>query len=138
MITGSYKWSTCTGGDSMLTRVFIVNRNRTFFFAHLNLQNFQFIKNSFVDEPCLEENHQSLDNWERSVNNTEIGNLCDNTLTPGWYRPISAVGNAMPTECPQGGYKCGTSSPIWMDGRNLSHSIEINRLFGHIPTQYIF
>ncbi|VDI56273.1 Hypothetical predicted protein [Mytilus galloprovincialis] len=67
-------------------------------------------------EPCLEENHQTLDHWERSVNNPDIGNLCDNTLTPGWYRPISAVGNTMPTECPVGGYKCGTSSPIWMDG----------------------
>lgn len=71
----------------------------------------------FVVDPCLEENYQTLDDWQRSVNNTINGNLCDNRLTTGWYRPISLVGNSMPTECTQNGFRCGTTYPIWLNGR---------------------
>lgn len=67
-------------------------------------------------DPCLEENYQTLDDWQRSVNNTINGNLCDNRLTPGWYRPMSIVGNTMPTECTQNGFRCGTTYPIWLNG----------------------
>lgn len=61
-------------------------------------------------------NYEVLNDWERSVNNAH-GSLCDFSLSNGWYRPISLVGNTMPTECPVNGFKCGTSVPIWMNGR---------------------
>lgn len=70
---------------------------------------------TFESDPCMIGNYEILNDWERSVNNA-YGNLCDFSLSDGWYRPISLVGNTMPTECPVNGFRCGTSVPIWMNG----------------------
>lgn len=70
---------------------------------------------SCESDPCMTGNYEVLNDWERSVNNAH-GSLCDFSLSNGWYRPISLVGNTMPTECPVNGFRCGTSVPIWMNG----------------------
>lgn len=67
-------------------------------------------------EPCLSTNYKTIDQWERSVGNNKSGKICDNVLKPGWYRPTSLAGKAMPTDCPSNGLKCGTTFPIWMNG----------------------
>ncbi|XP_071126275.1 uncharacterized protein [Mytilus edulis] len=69
-------------------------------------------------EPCLPTNYRNIDQWERSVGNINGGQICDNVLEPGWYRPISKAGKEMPTSCPKNGQKCGTTYPIWMNGTN--------------------
>ena len=72
-----------------------------------------------VDDPCLEVNYKTLDQWQRSVKNTGVnGTICDNMLQPGWYRPISLAGSMMPTQCQEGGFTCGTINTLWMNGRN--------------------
>ncbi|XP_071126545.1 uncharacterized protein [Mytilus edulis] len=68
------------------------------------------------DDPCLEGNYIELNQWERSVANDIRKGICDNFLPSGWYRPISLAGNTMPTECIQGGFRCGTTSTLWMNG----------------------
>lgn len=68
------------------------------------------------DDPCVEGNYKELNQWERSVANDLRNEICDNFLPSGWYRPISLAGNTMPTECIQGGFRCGTTSPLWMNG----------------------
>ncbi|XP_071123915.1 uromodulin-like [Mytilus edulis] len=67
-------------------------------------------------EPCLPANYKTINQWERSVGNLKGGQICDNILKPGWYRPVSLAGNAMPTDCQKNGLKCGTMFPIWMNG----------------------
>lgn len=42
--------------------------------------------------------------------------ICDSNLKPGWYKSVSDAGTDMPTECPVGGFRCGTSKPIWLNG----------------------
>lgn len=71
----------------------------------------------FIDEPCLPANYKTINQWERSVGNLKGGQICDNILKPGWYRPVSLAGNAMPTDCQKNGLKCGTMFPIWMNGK---------------------
>ena len=43
--------------------------------------------------------------------------ICD-TFLSGWYRVTSGAGENMPTECIDGGFRCGTISPIWMNGKD--------------------
>jgi hypothetical protein len=45
------------------------------------------------------------------VANPDYNDICDNLLIPGWYRIISRAGVKMPTTCPFGGFRCGTTSP---------------------------
>lgn len=74
-----------------------------------------------VDNPCSPGNYIELDHWQRSTGNSYYGQntmLCDNFLPPGWYRPTSPVGNRMPTECVRGGFRCGTTGSIWLNGQN--------------------
>ncbi|CAC5392587.1 unnamed protein product [Mytilus coruscus] len=70
-------------------------------------------------EPCLPANYKNIDQWERSVGNKNGGQICDNVLEPGWYRPVSKAGREMPTSCPENGLKCGTTYPIWMNGTEI-------------------
>ena len=58
-----------------------------------------------------------INQWERSIANKVKSDICDNTLTSGWYRSVSLAGETMPTTCPKNGFSCGTASPIWMKGR---------------------
>ena len=65
-------------------------------------------------DPCLE--YTELDEWRRSVANADASSpICD-TFLSGWYRVTSGAGENMPTECINGGFRCGTISPIWMNG----------------------
>lgn len=43
--------------------------------------------------------------------------ICDSDLKSGWYKSISKAGSDMPTECPKGGFRCGTHKPIWLNGK---------------------
>lgn len=64
-------------------------------------------------EPC--ETNNFIDNWKRSVAyEPDNPNLCDSFLLEDWYRVISGAGELMPTECPIGGWRCGTTNPIWL------------------------
>lgn len=67
-------------------------------------------------DPCLDVNYKPLNDWKRSINYNSTQDICDAFLKPGWYRPISEAGFSISTECPIGGYKCGTTYPIWMNG----------------------
>ncbi|XP_076071801.1 uncharacterized protein LOC143043313 [Mytilus galloprovincialis] len=78
-------------------------------------------------EECLPVNHKTIDQWERSTKNgVSGGRICDSNLKPDWYRPISKAGNLMPTKCLNGGFKCGTSKPIWMQGSYPSDGKIVN------------
>ncbi|VDI18310.1 Hypothetical predicted protein [Mytilus galloprovincialis] len=64
-------------------------------------------------EPC--ETNNFIDNWKRSVAyEPDNPNLCDSFLLEDWYRVVSGAGELMPTECPIGGWRCGTTNPIWL------------------------
>ncbi|CAG2200141.1 unnamed protein product [Mytilus edulis] len=79
------------------------------------------------DDECLPVNHKTIDQWERSTKNgVSGGRICDSNLKPDWYRPISKAGNLMPTKCLNGGFKCGTSKPIWMQGSYPSDGEIVN------------
>ncbi|CAG2203931.1 unnamed protein product [Mytilus edulis] len=65
-----------------------------------------------LEDPCFTT--KLIDDWRRSVANAAITGVCDNFLEEGWYRVISSAGELMPTECPIGGYRCGTTSPFWL------------------------
>ncbi|CAC5414798.1 unnamed protein product [Mytilus coruscus] len=64
-------------------------------------------------EPC--DTHNFIDDWKRSVAYVpDNPHLCDSFLLEDWYRVVSGTGELMPTECPVGGWRCGTTNPIWL------------------------
>jgi hypothetical protein len=70
----------------------------------------------FAEDPCLE--YTELDEWRRSVANAVASSpICDSFIS-GWHRVTSGAGENMPTECINGGFRCGTISPIWMNGKD--------------------
>lgn len=77
---------------------------------------FQVVLRYFsTEDPCSD--YVELDDWKRSVSNGGTYQLCDTFLVPGWYRVISKAGEEMPTECIKGGFRCGTTVSIWMNGK---------------------
>jgi hypothetical protein len=40
--------------------------------------------------------------------------MCDTFLWEDWYVVSSNAGSMMPTECPDGGFRCGTTYPIYL------------------------
>ena len=68
-------------------------------------------------DPCFTTN--TIDEWKRSVANPDHNDICDNLLIPGWYRIISGAGEKMPTTCPFGGFRCGTTSPMWLSSSKI-------------------
>ncbi|XP_071127469.1 oncoprotein-induced transcript 3 protein-like [Mytilus edulis] len=74
-----------------------------------------------LEDPCFTT--KLIDDWRRSVANAAIIGVCDNFLEEGWYRVISGAGELMPTECPIGGYRCGTTSPFWLSSNNVTGSL---------------
>ncbi|VDI76668.1 Hypothetical predicted protein [Mytilus galloprovincialis] len=73
-----------------------------------------YISTSTAANPCRD--YVELDDWRRSVSNGDTYQLCDTFLVPGWYRVISQAGQEMPTECIRGGFRCGTTDTVWMNG----------------------
>lgn len=73
----------------------------------------------FYTDPCFTKN--VIDTWKRSVANevTDSSQICDVTLSEGWYRVISGAGELMPTVCPVGGFRCGTTAPYWLSSSKL-------------------
>ncbi|XP_076070431.1 pancreatic secretory granule membrane major glycoprotein GP2-like isoform X2 [Mytilus galloprovincialis] len=74
-------------------------------------------------DPCFTKN--VIDNWKRSVANevTDSSQICDVTLSEGWYRVISGAGELMPTVCPVGGFRCGTTAPYWLSSIDVNGSL---------------
>lgn len=72
---------------------------------------------------CRKTNHKEIDNSRRSVKSKwKLGQvaLCDKDLKKGWYRFTSFVGGQMPTSKVSTN-RCGTESPIWLDGTTGNH-----------------
>ena len=63
-------------------------------------------------DPCL-TTHQ-ITEWQRSVSYTDSFNMCDTFLWEDWYVVSSNAGSMMPTECPVGGLRCGTTYPLYL------------------------
>jgi hypothetical protein len=63
-------------------------------------------------DPCLTTNR--ITEWKRSVSYSDSSDMCDSFLWEGWYVVSSNGGSMMPTECPEGGFKCGTTYPIYL------------------------
>ena len=68
----------------------------------------------FSSSEC--QNYQSLTSADRKVTYSNRTNLlCDDGLSPGWFRFQGAAGTRMPTSCPPGG-RCSTRAPSWLNG----------------------
>jgi hypothetical protein len=63
-------------------------------------------------DPCLTT--QQITEWQRSLSNVDTFDMCDTFLREGWYVVSSNAGSMMPTECPVGGFRCGTTYPIYL------------------------
>ncbi|XP_070174488.1 von Willebrand factor D and EGF domain-containing protein-like [Littorina saxatilis] len=71
----------------------------------------------FVNEnagPCSNSNYNVIDDVRKDVNNSDEG-LCDDDLTPGWYRfLLNGTDAVIPTYCvPKA--QCGTHAAYWLD-----------------------
>ncbi|XP_078383523.1 uncharacterized protein LOC144666043 [Oculina patagonica] len=61
--------------------------------------------------------YQILDNTDRKVTHISQIFLCDNNLSPGWYRFQGDAGTRMPTTCPNFALgRCGTLRQGWLNG----------------------
>ena len=59
--------------------------------------------------------YKTLNSSDRHLSNDKSPyNRCDRQLSEGWYRFEDPAGNRMPTECTTI-YRCGKSSPGWID-----------------------
>ena len=70
------------------------------------------------DACCSSGGYTEINNPRRSANSKLISGvtpICDRTLTRGWYRFTSFVGDKMPTSKVDQ-FHCGTDHPIWMKG----------------------
>ncbi|PFX12492.1 von Willebrand factor D and EGF domain-containing protein [Stylophora pistillata] len=77
---------------------------------------------------CQKPNHKEIDNSRRSVESkwkSGQAALCDKDLAEGWYRFTSFVGGRMPTKKVNID-RCGTQSPIWLDGTTGNHPASPN------------
>ncbi|XP_071123918.1 uncharacterized protein [Mytilus edulis] len=91
-----------------------------------------FVNRERADDPCT--NFTKLDEWKRSIANTAMKyRICDSYLKSGWYKSISKAGSDMPTECPKGGFRCGTHKPIWLNGSELPCPIGYTSKNGFSP-----
>ena len=63
-------------------------------------------------DPCL-TTHQ-ITEWQRSASYADSFDMCDTFLWEDWYVVSSNAGSMMPTECPDGGFRCGTTYPIYL------------------------
>nr|XP_022325495.1 von Willebrand factor D and EGF domain-containing protein-like isoform X4 [Crassostrea virginica] len=68
-------------------------------------------------DPCLSEHHSIIDDYRRSTKyrpRVSERRLCDNNLTPGWYRlKINGTDADIPNKCVKV-KRCGTAAPIWL------------------------
>lgn len=69
--------------------------------------------------PAECKSYQILADASRHVNHGASPLLCDNHLTPNWYRFQGAAGVKMPTSCTQT-FKCGTHATGWLSGGHPS------------------
>ena len=69
-------------------------------------------------DPCL-TTHQ-ITEWKRSASYEGTIKLCDTFLPEGWYVVSSNAGSMMPTECPVGGFRCGTTYSIYLSTEGLA------------------
>ncbi|XP_013419861.1 oncoprotein-induced transcript 3 protein [Lingula anatina] len=77
-------------------------------------------------DPCV--THGVLDQEWRSENNAKSTDKngtthCDQADRsdinfPGWFRFKGNAGNRMPEKCPASEDKCGTSAPMWLNGKH--------------------
>ncbi|XP_066025285.1 pancreatic secretory granule membrane major glycoprotein GP2 isoform X4 [Pocillopora verrucosa] len=65
------------------------------------------------------QNYQVLADASRNVNHGANPLLCDNHLTPNWYRFQGAAGVKMLSSCPQTS-RCGTHATGWLSGDHPS------------------
>ena len=65
------------------------------------------------------QNYQVLADASRNVNHGANPLLCDNHLTPNWYRFQGAAGVKMVSSCPQTS-RCGTHATGWLSGDHPS------------------
>lgn len=73
-------------------------------------------------------NYLKIDNSRRSILSEWTSGqaaLCDTDLQKGWYRFTSFVGGKMPTTKVKIN-RCGTMSPIWLDGTTGNHPASPN------------
>ncbi|XP_066302881.1 von Willebrand factor D and EGF domain-containing protein-like [Branchiostoma lanceolatum] len=79
---------------------------------------FMTVTNPVSADPCSNDTYVEINDPHRSIlYEPGAGDvlLCDNTLSPGWYRFTAHVGGMMPESCVDQ-YHCGTQIPIWMSG----------------------
>ena len=78
---------------------------------------------AICDDCC--NNYTPIDDSRRSILSEWISGeaaLCDKDLRRGWYRFTSFVGGKMPT-AKVNINRCGTMSPIWLDGTTGNHPV---------------
>lgn len=79
-----------------------------------------------ISDVCLTPN--VIEDWKRSVGNDDSSTtICDAAMIHQWYRIKSEAGERMPTECPENGYRCGTSQPFWLTNSNYHLQLSLKK-----------
>ncbi|KAL8613226.1 hypothetical protein ACOMHN_001551 [Nucella lapillus] len=77
------------------------------------IKNVKLLEDLLTD-PCRPGNHKVIDDPQRSSKEGR-GRLCDDDLTPGWYRFLLNKASAViPTTCPKQD-ACGSIGPTWLN-----------------------
>ena len=79
----------------------------------------ELIGSLFLSRTVECQNYQVLADASRNVNHGANPLLCDNHLTPNWYRFQGAAGVKMLSSCPQKS-RCGTHATGWLSGDHPS------------------